>query len=195
MLTYYQEITLLPEEEIPVSFLMSKVFLQLHLGIASQMTDVDTSKIGISFPQYRNEADGWDLGTKIRVFASSEEELRQLNLKRLLHRYQDYVHCIKPRKIPERQIHGYAIYSRYHQESSIAQKARRYAKRHGGSETDAAELFSATDWREMPTLKLTSLSNQHTYWICVDKREVESDTEEHQFNSFGLSNLSAVPEF
>ena len=50
MLTYYQEITLLPEEEIPVSFLMSKVFLQLHLGIASQMTDVDTSKIGISFP-------------------------------------------------------------------------------------------------------------------------------------------------
>jgi CRISPR-associated endoribonuclease Cas6/Csy4 subtype I-F len=40
-------------------------------------------------------------GTKIRVFASSENDLQQLNLGKWLERFIDYVHIIQPREVPQ----------------------------------------------------------------------------------------------
>ena len=81
----------------------------------------------VSFPEYRETG----LGEKIRVFAEAQE-LERLNLSKVLGRLFDYVHCTSIRKVPERKLRGYAVYSRYQPEGSIWVKARRYAKRHPG---------------------------------------------------------------
>ena len=67
MLSYYQEITLLPDEETPAFFLMSKVFLQIHLVLGHWKNHTGTQPFGISFPQYGEKS----LGVKIRIFAES----------------------------------------------------------------------------------------------------------------------------
>ena len=48
MLSYYQEITLLPDEETPAFFLMSKVFLQIHLVLGHWKNHTGTQPFGIS---------------------------------------------------------------------------------------------------------------------------------------------------
>ena len=50
---YYQEVTLLPNEEITPNFLWSKVYNQLHLALADVKNKNGIDGIGISFPQYK----------------------------------------------------------------------------------------------------------------------------------------------
>lgn len=50
MLSYYQEITLLPDEETPAFFLMSKVFLQIHLVLGHWKTTPALSPLVSPFP-------------------------------------------------------------------------------------------------------------------------------------------------
>ena len=46
---YYQEVTLLPNEEITPNFLWSKVYNQLHLALADVKNKNGIDGIGISF--------------------------------------------------------------------------------------------------------------------------------------------------
>lgn len=87
---FYQEITLIPDEEIAPYFLWSKVYTQLHIALADVKNTHGIDEIGVSFPQYRFEKQGnktWaTLGVKLRVFAQSEEALNKLNLAKWLER-------------------------------------------------------------------------------------------------------------
>ena len=111
---YYQEITLLPCAEVSLAFLWTKVFTQLHIAFADEKNKSGHNPYAVSFPEYRET----DLGEKIRVFAEAQE-LERLNLSKVLGRLLDYVHCTSIRKVPERKLRGYAVYSRYQPEGSI----------------------------------------------------------------------------
>lgn len=50
---FYQELTLLPQDEINIYFLWSKTFQQIHLGLVEMQDDQKRVPIGLSFPEYK----------------------------------------------------------------------------------------------------------------------------------------------
>lgn len=95
-MNYYQEITLLPEDDIPLSFLWQKVFQQVHIALVEHKVDANRSNIAVGFPEYRQAQ--FPLGNKLRLFSQDQAALNELNILRWLARLEDYVHIkgIKP---------------------------------------------------------------------------------------------------
>jgi CRISPR-associated endonuclease Csy4 len=195
---YYQELTLLPSYDVPLSFIWSKVYQQLHLGFVEQQDDSGNVPYGISFPQYQYDKKKIGLGEKIRVFANSEEELVKLGLKKWLERFTDYVHITGIRAVPEKVV-GYAIYQRVRQENSVDSKARRFLLRHKERNMNYDEtvvMFSTEKKRvcSFPYLKQKSLTNNNLFRLYVEK--VACPKERYNgFGTYGLSPISTVPEF
>ncbi len=191
---YYQELTLLPAYEIPLSFIWSKVYQQLHLAFVEQMDEQKDIKVGISFPEYKAEAESFSMGTKARIFAEEESSLKQLDLTRFLSRLRDYVHLTGVRMVPA-TVKSFSVYSRVHKEESPKQKARRYAKRHGMSYEKALKLFPCNKkFCAYPYVQLKSLTNQQKFALFIKKIEQDRPLQ-GRFGSYGLSAAATVPEF
>jgi CRISPR-associated endonuclease Csy4 len=127
---YYQEMTLLPNPEVNIHFLWSKVFQQIHLGLV-EMQNVDRHiPIGLSFPRYVLSERGGYMGNRFRLFAPDESALAQFDAVKWLTRLSDYVHCTGIRTVPEK-LAGYATYKRVQPKTNPERLARRFAKRHG----------------------------------------------------------------
>ena len=188
---YYQEITLLPCAEVSLAFLWTKVFTQLHIAFPDEKNKSEHNPYAVSFPEYRETG----LGEKIRVFAEAQE-LERLNLSKVLGRLFDYVHCTGIRKVPERKLRGYAVYSRYQPEGSIRVKARRYAKRHPGvTIEEAARLLQGKRKSvRLPYIQMKSFSRGGTFSLFIKKR-VEEESALTECGTYGLSNNRTVPEF
>ena len=192
---FYQEITLLPTVEFSMYALWSKVYENLHLRLAEVQHNESRGKIGIAFPDYRNDSDAVGLGRRMRLLAPEQEALEQLEIAKALHRYMDYVHISSIRRIPRNRVSGYAVYCRFRFESSRTQKARRYARRHDISYQEALSLFPL-DRRgsEPPYLQVKSLSNGNSFRLYINKKDVDSMVFDG-FSAYGLSDKSSVPEF
>jgi len=189
-ITCYQEITLLPSEEVNVNFLLCKVYSELH-KILSEVKYKDNINIGISFPRYSMEKH--QIGDKIRLFYFSEGQGITVNLKKRLNKYLDYVHITKVRDIPE--TNHYINFSRIEKKGNKEKLARRYANRHNLS---YEEVISKYDKYEMksnnfPFIRLKSNSNENYYFLHIKMEECEFH--EGQFNNFGLSKMATVPSF
>ena len=63
----YLEITLLPDVDIALNFLIQKVYQQLHLKFVEMKDGNGSQPVGVSFPKYDTAAN--TLGDKIRLFA------------------------------------------------------------------------------------------------------------------------------
>lgn len=191
-LKFYQELTLLPDAEINVYHIWSKLYQQLHLALVTQMGEESKGQLGVSFPQY-DDSRKPQLGSKLRLFAETETVLEQLAIKSWLQRYQDYIHVTGIRPVPMR-VKGYAVYRRHHPEANPLQKARRYAKRHNVSYDEAVKLFPATKDKRLPFVQMHSETTQQKYRLCIERipqaREMAVG-----FGSYGLDNQSTVPEF
>lgn len=195
---YYQELTLLPSFEIPISFIWSKVYQQLHLAFVEMQNENGDVSYGVSFPQYQYENGKVGLGEKIRVFADSEEGLLKLGLRKWLERFTDYVHITGMREVPGKNA-SYAIYRRSRPESSAEQKARRFLMRHKEQAPEyeqAVKMFSQKK-REicrLPYIQQKSLTNQHSFRLYVEKKLCQ-EAVTGRFGTYGLSDVSTVPEF
>ena len=195
---YYQELTLLPSYDVPLSFIWSKVYQQLHLGFVEQQDDSGNVPYGVSFPQYQHDKKKIGLGEKIRVFASSEEELVKLGLKKWLDRLMDYVHITGIRAVPEK-ITSYSTYRRMRQENGADSKARRFLMRHkdGDMEYDqTVAMFSMKNrpFCDFPYVKQKSLTNNNQFRLYIEKISCGENVCEG-FGTYGLSPVSTVPEF
>jgi len=194
---YYQELTVQSSFEVPLHFIWSKVYQQLHLGFVEMQDTQGTVPFGISFPQYRYENRKGGIGEKMRVFANSENELEELGIKKLLQRLNDYVHITSIREVPEKKT-GYAIYRRVHDENSPEQKARRFIKRNKDGLIEyeqAVKMFSLNRSEcHLPYIKLKSLTNNNNFRIFISKTYCEKAVY-NGFGTYGLSNTSTVPEF
>ena len=189
---YYQEVTMLPGQEISAAFIWTKAYRQLHIGLASLKDGNGVVPIGVSFPDYRLSPCG--LGCKLRVFAEEESSLEALGLEKLLVRLRDYVHITGIRPVPA-SPKGYAVYRRVHQAKSLAQKARRYAKRHAIAYEEAAKLFPAERSEDkLPYLQLDSMTNRNRFSLFIS-REIREQPAKGAFNVYGLSTDATVPEF
>ena len=191
-MNYYQEITLLPDGEVSLSFLWTKVFTQLHLALAEEQQREGMVKTALAFPEYQDKG----LGNKIRIFAPSAEQLERLHLKQRLERLSDYVHLTTIRKIMERRITGYSIYSRYQPDESVERKARRYARRHEGvSYENALDLLNQREkTHNLPFIQLKSVSTAQTFSLFIKKTPCQSE-QSGTLSTYGLSDNASVPEF
>ena len=57
-LNYFQEITIIPDPEIPPYFIWSKLFTQLHIALAEMKNKHSIESIGVSFPDYHFDKKG-----------------------------------------------------------------------------------------------------------------------------------------
>ena len=191
-MNYYQDITLIPDGEVSPSFLWTKVFTLLHLALAEEQRREGMVKTALAFPAYQDKG----LGNKIRILAPSAEQLERLHLEQGLERLSDYVHLTKIRKIVERRITGYSIYSRYQPDESVERKARRYARRHEGvSYKDALNLLNQREKTyELPYIQLKSVSTAQTFSLFIKKTSCQSE-QPGTLSTYGLSDNASVPEF
>ena len=191
-MNYYQEITLIPDGEVSLSFLWTKVFTQLHLALVEEQRREGMVKTALAFPTYQDKG----LGNKIRIIAPSEEQLERLHLKQRLERLSDYVHQTTIRKIIEQRITGHSIYSRYQPDESVERKARRYARRHESITYEDA--LSLLDQRkkayELPFIKMKSVSTAQTFSLFIKKTPCQSE-QSGTLSTYGLSDNTSVPEF
>ena len=212
-MNHYQEITLLPDAEISLAFLWTKVYTQLHLAFVAQKDTPHGGTFAVSFPEY-TEGKGKGLGHKVRVFAETEEALQTLGLDKALERLLDYVHLTTIRSIPMNRLKGYAIYSRQHASKSQAQTARRFARRHDLPIEQATARFAKKQrpndrrdpkeskadetrknaTRDLPYIQMQSLTNHHKYSLFIQKQPTPAPATS-PFSLYGLSPKAAVPEF
>lgn len=195
---YYQEITLIDQAEIASYFIWSKLYQQLHLAFVEQKDDQEKIPYGVSFPQYRiNEQKKMGfLGSKIRVFASSREQLVQLDLNRWLERLIDYVHITSPREIPHEKVKGYAHYFRINPKATREQRVAHQAKRRNISLDEAKAYFKnfVAPSNNAPYINLDSLSQDMKFRLYIGKTSAEEASLE-KFGTYGLSRTASVPEF
>jgi len=195
MLNYYQELSLLPQEEIPIHFLWSKIFQQIHLGLVEIQEDQGHVLVGISFPDYFTDEKYSVLGGKLRMFAQDEATLIQFNAGKWLSRLSDYVHCTSVRPVPEKLM-GYAIFQREQPKTNRERLARRYAKRHNVDYETALVLYSEMVHKNIttPFIRLKSLSGNQEFCLWIKKTRV-AEPLGTTFSSYGLSAVSTVPDF
>jgi len=195
MMKYYQEISLLPQEEVNVHFLWSKVFQQIHLGLVEMQDDQKRAPIGVSFPEYIIGEKYSVLGGKLRLFAQDESTLNRFDATKWLIRMSDYVHCTGIRSVPEK-IKGYAIFQREQPKTNKERLARRYASRHNVDYDAALLRYSGMEHKLIPTpfIRLKSLSSDNTFCLWIKKKTV-TESSDNTFSSYGLSTSASVPEF
>jgi len=200
---HYQEITLLPSEEVPGHFLWEKIFQQVHLALVERKSSrlvsrngrdetVDYSEYGVSFPQYEQNLNA--LGIKLRVFAPTRDKLELLCLSKWLERLQDYCRCGPIETVPEDV--EYVRFQRQRFVSNRERLARRRAKRKGESYEDALAYFSSLNEQStrLPFIYLDSLSGKQRFPLFIDMKKAESVVE-GEFSCYGLSKTATVPWF
>ena len=191
-MNYYQDITLIPDGEVSLSFLWTKVFTQLHLALAEEQRREGMVKTALAFPTYQDKG----LGNKIRILAPSAEQLERLHLEQGLKRLSDYVHKTKIRKIKEQGITGYSIYSRYQPDESVERKARRYTRRH--ESVTYEDALSLLDQRKktnnLPFIQMKSVSTAQTFSLFIKKTPCQAE-QGGTLSTYGLSDNASVPEF
>jgi len=192
---FYCEISLLPNPEVNLNFLWSKVFQQIHLGLVEMQDNQKRVPIGVSFPEYVIGEKYSVLGGKLRLFAQNEITLARFDATKWLNRLSDYVHCTSIRPLPER-LKGYAIYQREQPKTSKERLARRYASRHNIDYDTALLRYSEMAYKLIPTpfIRLKSLSSDNTFCLWIKKTTV-AESSGDTFSSYGLSTSASVPEF
>lgn len=197
----YQEITLIDQAEISPYFIWSKLYSQLHIGLAENKGVNDKVKIGVSFPKYIYEQ-GNDtkkskvhLGDKLRIFAENQEDLEKLNIPKWLERLTDYVHITSIREVPEAKITGYATYSRKQVKTSAERLARHRVKRGDISFDEAlARYNNVVTTTNLPYVQMKSLTSEKSFKLFIEKKNT-NQSETKVFSTYGLSSESSVPEF
>ena len=190
----YMDITLLPDAEIPLSFLWEKVYQQVHLAFADNAGAEGKVKVGVAFPEYYEKPEGHPLGDKLRLVASSAEELASLNIPKWLSRLSGYAVFTGIRNVPDRV--KYAHFKRLRPKGNNERLARRKAKREGISYDDALACFAGRQVKlnNAPYVRMKSLSNTNRFRLMIDCVGTE-ETRMKGFDSYGLSAKSSVPIF
>lgn len=190
---HYKEVTLLPNEEIPIYYLWEKLYQQLHIALAKIKQPDNSIGIGISFPGFDNKLN--HLGCTFRLFAMEKQVLENLNMTNWLSRLKDYITDTEILEVPEK-VDSYACFMRTQPKSNNSRLARRMAKRKGISYEQAISYFEGRTEQttKLPFINMKSDSSNHKFRLFI--KMVESDElVTGEFNSYGLSKTATVPWF
>lgn len=190
---FYQDINLKPQPEISLYFLLSKVFQQIHIALAENKANENSSAIGISFPDY--DAGGFLLGCRLRLFAPVKSDLEKLQCEKWLSRLRDYLQWNEISPVPE-IIDGYACFRNVKLKGSKEKLARRRAKRKGETFEQALSYYSnyEEELSRLPYINMNSLTNGEHFRLFIEKEEKEQP-QVGVFSCYGLSRSTTVPIF
>lgn len=183
----YLEIILKPQPEIPLYFLWEKVYQQIHLALVEAQSSNGKSVIAISFPQFKNGA--FPLGSKLRLFAKTQEQLQHLNIAKWLSRLTDYTHCTSIREVPP-SVNRFACFKRKQCDSNIHRLARRMVKRKGVSLEQALDHYSDFSEQEtnLPYVNMVSLSSNRERFRLFIERDIVEQPLIGDYSCYGLSS-------
>lgn len=194
---FYQEITLMDETEFPALFIWPKLYTQLHLAFVEHKNANDLIPYGVSFPEYKtgqskNGTAFFYLGAKLRIFASTEQTLLDLNLQKWLDRLTDYVHIKNIKAVPHTM--QYATFERARPKAGVAQRAQHQAQRRGISLDESLQHFAnyKEQTLDLPYILLKSATNGASFNLFIRKVE-KSEPVDGQFGTYGLSKQATVP--
>jgi len=193
MVKYYQELTLLLQEDVDMYFIWQKLYQQIHLALVENKTGDNASAIGVAFPEYN--ADKYSLGTKLRLFSEDEKSLEQMYFEKWFNRLSDYVHLRHIKPVPEK-LAGHACFKQIKLKGNKEKLARRRAKRKGETLQQALPHFENFDEQRsnLPYINMTSLTNGQRYRLFIEKQAMEQP-QTGFFSCYGLSNTTTVPLF
>ena len=198
---FYQEITLIDQAEISPYFIWSKLYTQLHIGLAEIKDANEKVNIGISFPKYiyeqgdETQKSKVHLGNKLRIFAETQADLEKLNISKWLERLTDYLHITSIREVPEAKISGYATYSRKQVKTNAERLARHRVKRGDiGFDEALARYSNVVKTTDLPYIQMKSLTSDKSFKLFIEKKLTDK-SETQVFSTYGLSSVSTVPEF
>lgn len=189
-LTHYQEITLLPDSDIGPYFIWGKVFTQLHIALADIKNKQGVQSIGVSFPDYHYDKSGKTskLGNKLRVFATTQDDLVKLDLEKWLGRLMDYVHIKSIKEVPA-DIKGYVTVQRYRFRPKDLQ-AQSLSRKLGISLSDAISTVEKREpEKQLPFIQLSSITNKTPFQLKVLQQSAE-ESSKGDFNSYGMNGMS-----
>lgn len=197
-MNYYIELTIMDSPELTPYQIWSKLYTQLHLAFVEQQDNDGKIAYGVSFPQYRLNADkqiGF-LGFKVRIFAQTEQALQTLNLTKWLDRLTDYVHMTSIRAVPQDKITGFSQYYRVIPKMPLDERISHQAARHGVSREMAAEHLKGyqTQATIEPFIRMPSQSTGHDFALHIGKKPTDG-IGDGKFGTYGLGRSAGVPEF
>lgn len=200
-MNYYIEVTLMENEKLSPYELWSQLYPQLHLALVETKDAENKVNIGCSFPQYRfhKEKGVGFLGTKLRLFAESETDLKKFDIRKWLERLEDYVHITSIREVPS-DIKGYAIYKRKQVKTNAQRLARHRVKRGDiGFDEALARYSNVVTTTHLPYIEMKSLStsdqqSEKRFKLFIEKLPA-TKSENQVFSTYGLSSESSLPEF
>lgn len=206
---FFQEITLLDQQDVDVYHVYSSVYAALHHALCNN-EDGDVFNIGLSFPEYHYNAKtkAGGLGRKIRLFARTKKELELLAVADALSDYIDYAQTSKIESVGDKVTH-YEIYTRYRYKRAEkrAEKLQAHLIKTKGEEWYKATFDSfdavvehcestGNAAKNLPHICLASTTNNQQYIIGFERAVVDTPTNNFSFNDYGLSKkteLSTVP--
>jgi CRISPR-associated endonuclease Csy4 len=193
---HYQEITLLPNDEIGHYFLWSKIYQQIHFALVKLAAGKE-SAVGVSFPEYSKSQPR--LGRKARLFAEDVATLNALNITEWLNRLSDYCHISSVKSVPDNTQYVHVI--RKQCVTSPERLARRRAKRKGESYEQALSHYEGLKVKgsHLPFIEMRSESTQNgsdknRFRLLVDQHVV-AKSQSGVFSCYGLSKTATVPWF
>lgn len=192
-MTYYQEISLLPNAEITPYFIWQKVYQQIHLALVEYKNPDDTSSIGVAFPDYKTTH--YSLGKTIRLFTENDQLLNNMQCKEWLRRLSDYTSVSEIKAVPER-VEGYASFRHVKLKGRKEKLARRRAKRKGESFEQALSYYANYEEQQskLPYINMVSQTNCNRFRLYIEKQNLDKPYEGF-FSCYGLSSNSTVPLF
>lgn len=191
---FYQNIRLFPDEEMKSREICEVLLQTLHVAFVDKKDEDGYSRYALSFPEYTKNGAG-NFGRIIRVFAESEEDLENLNLKKICERLNGYADCSGISAVPER-VYSYLKFERFHPDSSVDACISRAAKRKGITVKEAKELYKNYSPRKvrLPYLHIKSCSTDQSFPLFINCI-CENESKDEKFNSYGLSLGGNVPDF
>ena len=190
---YYIDIKLFADSEVNIGFIWGKVYLQIHLALVEMKDKDNLVAVGFSFPHYQEGK--FPLGSVLRVFAHSKEELEKLNLDNWFERFFDYLVIENIKKVPS-GISEFVSFNRKQFKTNVERLARRQAKRKGISYEEALknyEDFKANETKP-PFIMMKSISTDNQMKIFIEKH-IKKDSVNGLFSTYGLSKSATVPWF
>ncbi|EKA5635854.1 type I-F CRISPR-associated endoribonuclease Cas6/Csy4 [Vibrio navarrensis] len=199
MLNKYQEITLLSDEQMDNRFLWEQLYKQLHLALSTFTYKHGRNCIGFGFPQYDQSKQ--TLGSKLRIFAPSETELKELNIRKYLNSISDYVHCTSEKDVPLACDFEIFASVKRRTSSSAGKLARRRVKRaeKNGITLNYDEVLS--NYKEIdknlnvPYVNLVSNTSGNRFPLAILRLPATGRGDENSYSAYGLSRHSPVPKF
>ena len=191
---YYIELTLISDVNIPINFIWSKVYQQIHFALATLHNSQGIKGIGVSFPNYVFDQDKpkpvSKLGHKLRLFAENKSDLEQLDIHKWLEQLTEYVHIRSINEVPS-DIKGHLVVSR-HRYKDAHTVAKRFSKFKNISYSNA--LRHTTEFKrsaeERPFITLFSSTSNEKYQVAI-KQEMVDEAKTGVFNSYGINTCGS----